>query len=65
MPLKTSRRLIDRAFQQADKALKGAERRPTAQKGGAHAPPVLRDLFALKYRYNWLKSLIIFDFSQL
>ena len=38
-PLKTSRRLIDSAFQQADEAFKGAERRPTAQKGGAYAPP--------------------------
>ena len=38
-PLKTSRRLIDSAFLQAFEAFKGAERRPTAQKGGAHAPP--------------------------
>jgi len=30
---------MDSIFQQADEALKGAERRPTAQKGGAQAPP--------------------------
>lgn len=30
---------MDSAFQEADEAFKGAERRPTAQKGGAHAPP--------------------------
>ena len=37
-PLKTSQRLIDSPFQQADGAFKGGERRSTAQKGGAHAP---------------------------
>ena len=37
-PLKTSQHLIDSVFQKADEALKGAESRPTAQKGGAHAP---------------------------
>ena len=37
-PLENSLRLIDSAFQQADEAFKGAERRPTAQKGGAHPP---------------------------
>ncbi len=30
---------MDCVFQQAHEALKGAERRPTAQKEGAHAPP--------------------------
>ena len=35
-----SRRLIDRTFQEADEASKGAGRRPTARKGGAHAPPL-------------------------
>ena len=35
---KTSRHLIDSVFQVVDEALKGAERRPTAQKGGAHVP---------------------------
>ena len=31
---------MDSVFLEADEALKDAERRPTAQKGGAHAPPL-------------------------
>ena len=43
--LKTSRRLIDSVFQQTDEAFKGAEGRPTAQKGGAYAPPKTLNFF--------------------
>ena len=38
-PIKTSRCLTDSVFHEPDEASKGAERRPTAQKGGAYAPP--------------------------
>ena len=34
---------MDSIFQQADEAFKGVERRPTAQKGGAPAPPKSHD----------------------
>jgi len=48
-PLKTSRRLIDSPFQQADEAFKGAERRPTAQKRGSARSPreIILVLFVL------------------
>jgi len=38
-PLKTTRRLIDSPFQQADEALKCAERRQTVQKRGSARTP--------------------------
>ena len=58
---------MDSAFQQTDEALKGAERRPTAQKGGAHAPPktlfwmkIINSVginnFAVKLPMSWKKS---------
>lgn len=37
---------MDSAFQEADEAFKGAERRPKAQKGGAHAPSMLHSTFS-------------------
>ena len=51
---------MDSVFQQADEAFKGAERRPTAQKGGAHAPP---KKFTINFTTSFLpdvKLLIIF-----
>jgi len=61
-PLKTSRHLIDSVFQQADEALKCAERRPTAQKRGSARLPLYTTLASnifLSLHSLWIKQEII------
>ena len=53
---------MDSAFQEADEAFKGAERRPKAQKGGAHASPCIQLLpvsIFLSLHSLWIKQEII------
>lgn len=45
---------MDSAFQESDEALQGAERRPTAQKGGAHAPTESEAEIILVFEINAL-----------